>query len=120
MLKNNAKLNQNELNCVVGGTVAEFIEIMDAVAGSRKALDGVPSALCSVLDMLGPAGMIGKSAVIAAAATPLEKALKKDLNIDAYISVGWAGTGFRSTHNRYSINGKSISHQEVLDMIRAA
>ena len=120
MLKNTAKLSKNELTKVVGGTVAEFIEIMDAVAGNHKALDGVPSALCTVLDMIGPAGMAGKSAVIAAAATPLENALKKDLGIDAYVSVGWLGTGFRSTHNRYSKDGKSLSHQEVLDMIRAA
>ena len=119
MLKKFSKLNQNELTKVAGGTVTETIEIMDAIASNHKVLDGVPSALCSVLDIIGPAGMAGKSAVIGTMAKPLENALKADLGIDAYISVGWLGTGFRSTNNRYSKDGKSLSHQEVLDMIRA-
>lgn len=119
MLKKFEKLNKGELTKVAGGTVAETIEIMDAVASNHKALDGLPSALCSILDIIGPAGMAGKSAVIGATAKPLENALKADLGIDAYISVGWLGTGYRSTHNRYSKDGKGLSHQEVLDMIRA-
>ena len=119
MLKNNAKLNFDELNQVAGGTVKEYEEIIDAV-GSGTFMDGINSSLRTVIEMLGPAGLAGKSAVYAATAGAMEKALKADLGIDAYISVGWGGTGFRSTNNRYSKDGKSLSHQEVLDIIRAA
>ena len=119
MIKNNAKLNFDELNQVAGGTVKEYEEILDAV-GSGHWIGDVNSALRTIIEMLGPVGLAGKSAVYAATAGAMEKALKADLGIDAYISVGWGGTGFRSTHNRYSRDGKTLSHQEVLDIIRAA
>ena len=121
MLKNTAKLNITELDNVAGGTVKEFNEIFDAynsLAGSY--MESIGSGARELLDILGTAGSGAKSAVICALATPFEKALKHDFDIDAYISVGWGGTGFRSTHNRYSKNGKSLTHQEVVDMIRAA
>ena len=121
MLKNNAKLNFEELNQVAGGTVKEFNEIFDAynsLGGSY--LESISSGARELLDILGPAGSAAKSAVICALAKPFEKALKHDFGIDAYISVGWGGTGFRSTHNRYSKDGKSLSHQEVIEMIRTA
>lgn len=116
MLKNSAKLNFDELNQVAGGTVKEYEEIIDAIGSGTF----VNSYLRTVIKMLGPVGLVGKSAAYAATAKPMEKALKHDFGIDAYISVGWGGTGFCSTHNTYSKDGKSLSHQEVLDILRAA
>ena len=49
----------------------------------------------------------------------MEKALKDCYGIDAYISIGWLGTGFRESGNRYSKDGKSLSHSEVLNIIAA-
>lgn len=106
MLKDNAKLNINELNHISGGTVKECDELVDAYGG--------PDAL----GFVGPRGYCGN--MYQAYAIALEKALKEDFNVDAYVSVGYGGTGFRSIHNTYSINGKSLSHQEVIDMIKAA
>ena len=114
------KMDDFELNKVSGGTVAEFEEILDA-CNSRVGIAGdVFTTARKVLDILGPIGSAGKSAVLLALSKPMEKALKHDFNIDAYISVGWGGTGFRSTHNRYSKDGKSLSQQEVINMIKAA
>ena len=112
------RLDAYELDRVVGGTVAEFEELLDAFNTKLGFFGDISSAARKALDMLGPGGSLGKSAAYVALAPCFEKALKHDLNIDTYISVGWGGTGFRSTHNRYSIDGKSVSHQEVLQMIR--
>ena len=107
MFKNSNRMNDFELDNVVGGTVAEFEEILDAVNGKIGLFGDMSSAARKALDLLGPAGSLGKSAAYLALAPMFEKALKNDLDIDAYISVGWGGTGIRSTHNSYSINGKS-------------
>ena len=123
MLKKMAmnKMNDVELTNVAGGTVKEFNEVFDAFGSQVGSLfKDVGAAARDVLDMLGPGGSAAKSAVILALSVPMEKVLKNDYNIDAYVSVGWGGTGFRSTHNRYSRDGKSLTHQEVLDIIRAA
>ena len=114
------KIDDFELNKVSGGTVAEFEEILDACNSHIGIAEDVFTTARKALDLLGPIGSAGKSAVLLVLSKPIEKALKHDFNIDAYISVGWGGTGFRSTHNRYSINGKSISQQEVINMIKAA
>ena len=114
------RLDAYELDNVVGGTVAEFEEIIDAGNSKIGFAGDIGTAARKALDLLGPAGSLGKSAAYLALAPLYEKALKNDLGIDAYISVGWGGTGFRSTHNRYSLNGKSLSQQEVIDMIKAA
>lgn len=114
------KMNEFELDNVSGGTVTEFEEILDAGNSKIGIAGDLGSAARKALDMLGPGGSMAKSAAYMVLAPMWEKALKHDLNIDAYISIGWLGTGIRSTHNRYSINGKSISHQEVLNMIKAA
>lgn len=106
MLKDNVKLNLNELSQIAGGTVKECEELLDAYGG--------PDAL----GFWGPCGYFGNYNQTYARA--LEKALKKDFNVDAYISVGFGGTGFHAVNNTYSINGKSLSHKEVLDMIKAA
>ena len=121
MLKNTAKLNITELDNVAGGTVKEFNEVFDAFGDQVGSLfKDVGAAARDVLDLLGPGGSAAKSAVILALSVPMEKVLKKAYNIDAYVSVGWGGTGFRSTHNRYSRDGKSLTHQEVLDILKAA
>ena len=120
MLKNTAKLSKNELTKVAGGTVKEFIEIMEAVGGNYKNLNRTSSALCNVVDMVDSAFGGINSKVIEAAVKPLEYALKNDLGINANIDVGMRGTGICQSSNKYSINGKNISHTEVLNMIKAA
>ena len=113
------KMTDCELDNVAGGTVKELEELFAAVsdnAGIGGDLGAVVQAFSR--DNFGH-GDHNKYITNAAMAPAFEKALKNDLGIDAYISVGWRGTGFRSVPNTYSINGKSISHQEVLQMINA-
>ena len=104
MLKKTAKLSKNELTKVAGGTLKETKELMNALSK-----DGVNTVFISNIQ-------IGISAFL----PTIEKALKEGYNIDADLSVGWGGTGFRETQNKYSINGKNISHQDVIAMIKAA
>ena len=120
---NNRKMNKVEdfeLNNVVGGTVKETGELWDAIDTYTGFAGDVFSALRNNMEILGFAGCVGKSAAMLAMAPLMEKTLKEAFGIDAYISVGWGGTGFRSTNNRYSLNGKSLSQQEVVEMIKAA
>ena len=114
------RMNDFELDNVSGGTVTEFEEILDAGNSKIGFAGDLGGAARKALDLLGPASSMAKSAAYMILAPMWEKALKKDLNIDANISIGWLGTGFRSSHNSYSIDGKGISHQEVINMIKTA
>ena len=66
-----------------------------------------------------PGGDIGTAAWRNVAAPLAEKALKDCYGIDANISIGWFGTGFRESGNSYSKGGHGLSHQQVLDIIAA-
>ena len=104
IITNKEILSMEQLDSVNGGTVAEFTD---------------DSALRTILDHL-PGGKIGTAAWRNAAAPLAEKALKDCYGIDAYISIGWGGSDFRSSGNTYSKNGKGLSHQEVLNIINNA
>lgn len=106
------KMTDCELGKVAGGTVKEFEEIMDACYNKQKT-SGAIGAFAS--ELWSPGSYFTRSSYVSLVPA-FEKVLKQDLNIDTHISVGWNGTGFRSVPNTYSINGKSISHQEVLNM----
>ena len=119
IITNKEILNMEQLDSVNGGTVAEFTDIWSALEKQAGALGTVDSALRTILDHL-PGGKIGTAAWRNVAAPLAEKALKECYGIDAYISIGWGGSDFRSSGNTYSKNGKGLSHQEVLNIINNA
>ena len=71
----------------------------------------IHSALNSKTGLAGPVNILLREAV--------GKGLSQ-LGISHDLSVGVLGTGFMSKDNKYSYNGKSISHADVLKMIDAA
>lgn len=107
------KINDFELNKVAGGTLKEFKELFNAYENKGKVKEMVAELTC-------PGSYIPYEDRNILFARVVEKALKQDFNIDAYISVGFCGTGFRSVPNTYSLNGKTLSHQEVLNIVKAA
>lgn len=107
------KINDFELNQVVGGTLKEFRELFNVYENK----DTVKKM---VAELTGPGSYIPYEDRNILFARVVEKALKQDFNIDSYISVGFCGTGFNSISNTYSLNGKTLSHQEVLNIIKAA
>jgi hypothetical protein len=108
----NKKLNDFELDFVAGGTLTQVNELADAFAkkgGTFGEIVGeVHSALSSKTGVVGPLNILLREAV--------GKGLDQ-LGISHDLSVGALGTGFMSKANKYSYNGKSISHDEVLKMI---
>ena len=112
-------LSEEELYFVNGGTVAELNDIWGALEKKTGTLGDVSNTLRTILDYL-PGGAAGTALWRNAAAPLAEKALKDCFGIDSYISIGWLGTGIRESGNRYSKNGRGISHQEVLNIIDAA
>ena len=109
MLTSNNRMNDFELDNVVGGTRAEVDQIVWAYCNTNLRNDY----------FFAPGGYATKSGKYLAEVPILENFLKSDFNIDANISVGFYGSGMREKANTYSINGKSISHQEVISMINA-
>ena len=101
MLKDNAKLNQSELNQVAGGTVKEYKELIEAGKGFFKFQAHIPGV-----------NRVG--------ATNLEDFMRDKMGIEAHISLGAVGTGLFSKHNKYKdlSTGRSISHNEVLERLR--
>ena len=114
----NEILNDAELENISGGTVAQFEEIYSALEKQAGVAGDISNGLRKILSLI-PGGDIGTAVWRNAAAPIAEKALKDCYGIDAYISIGWLGTGFRESGNRYSKDGKSLSHAEVLNIIAA-
>ena len=115
----NEILNEMELENISGGTIAQLDDIWNALEKQAGTLGDIDNALRKILDAL-PGGSIGTAAWRNVAAPLAEKALKDCYGIDSYISIGWLGTGFRESGNRYSKNGQGLSHQQVLNIINAA
>ena len=115
----NEILNDAQLDQISGGTVAQFEEIYSALEKQAGVAGDISNGLRKILDAI-PGGDIGTAVWRNAAAPLAEKALKDCYGIDAYISIGWLGTGFRESGNRYSKDGKSLTHAQVLDIINAA
>lgn len=112
---NNKKLNDFELDFVAGGTLTEVNQLADAFAKKGGIFGEVVAEIHSVLNdksgVAGPVNILLREAV--------GKGLSQ-LGISHDLSVGVLGTGFMSKDNKYSCNGKSISHADVLKMIEAA
>ena len=115
----NEIISDAQLENVSGGTIAQFTDIWNALEKKAGVMGDIDNGLRKILDML-PGGSIGTAAWRNVAAPLAETALKKCYGIDANISIGWLGTGFRESGNTYSRNGQSISHQDVLNIINAA
>ena len=111
----NKKLNDFELDFVAGGTLTEVNQLADAFAKKGgtfgEVVAEIHSALSSKSGVAGPVNILLREAV--------GKGLSQ-LGISHDLSVGVLGTGFMSKDNKYSYNGKSISHADVLKMIDAA
>ena len=109
------KLNDLELDFVAGGTLTEVNQLADAFAKKGgtfgEIVAEVHSALSSKTGVVGPLNILLREAV--------GKGLNQ-LGISHDLSVGALGTGFMSKDNKYSYNGKSISHDEVLKIIANA
>ena len=106
MLNNNAKLNQNELNQVAGGTVKELEGLVEACFDN------------SFLKKCFGGGVHVPTAAIATAYKMED--LLNDMGISADISVGIGGTGAFSNHNKYydRVQNRKLSQSEVEDRLR--
>lgn len=107
-----------QLDQISGGTIAEHDELWNALEKQAGIAGDINNGLRTILNAI-PGGKIGTAAWRTAAAPLMEKALKDCYGIDSYISIGWLGTGFRESGNRYSKDGKSLTHAQVLDIIAA-
>ena len=115
----NEIISDAQLDNISGGTVAQFTDIWNALEKQAGIMGDIDNGLRTILNHL-PGGNIGTAAWSNIAAPLAEMALKKCYGIDANISIGWLGTGFRESGNSYKKNGQSISHQDVLNIINAA
>ena len=113
--KNFKKMNDCDLEIVVGGTLTEVNQLADEFAkkGGKfgEIVSEIHNALSGMSGVAGPVNIALREAV--------GKGLS-ELGISHDLSVGVLGTGFMSKANKYSYNGKSISHDEVLKMIASA
>jgi hypothetical protein len=102
-------LSDEELDKVAGGTFSEWTEIsklIGRVVERHGTVNGKPAIVYVYLDI-----------------SQLKGYLKKNYNIDAELDGGYTGAGDHFEEgeaNIYKINGKQISHQHVLDIIKAS
>ena len=107
-ITNNEILNEEQLEYVNGGTVAQLNELVTAIAGNSDALKFL-TGMTEISTKIFPVGNIPL-------AYAMEDQLKK-LGISSNISVGWLGTGARESGNTYSMNDQGMSHDEVVQFI---
>ena len=109
------RMDAFELDHVNGGTLTEVNQLADAFSKKGGTFGEIVAEIHSALNdksgLAGPVNILLREAV--------GKGLS-ELGISHDLSVGVLGTGFMSKANKYSYNGKSISHDEVLKMIAAA
>ena len=109
MILTNEVMSFEELDNVAGGTVSELEDLTKAL------LEKYP-----VMKQLGVVSVHtpGGNRLVA---NEVVKILKRDMGIDADISLGVGGTGLWSSKNHYReiSTGKYLSHQEVLNRIVA-
>ena len=113
-------IDMDQLDNISGGTVAEFNDIYNAFEKKVGTVGEVSNGIRTIVDAIPVAGKVSTAAWHNIAAPLVEKGLKDVYGIDANISIGWLGSGFRESGNIYSKNGKGLSHQEVLNIINAA
>lgn len=105
--KNFNKINDNDLDVVVGGTVVELEQIMTTFYKNSNCKDFV-----GVMSTHFPgAGIL--------TAEYIESFMSNEMGIDANISIGLGGTGICSKKNTYRDlkTGKFLSHNEVLKRV---
>ena len=101
-------MSDNELNQVVGGTVAQLEDLAVALAEKDKFLIPGTKKIGSHI----PGANI-------ALAYRIEEILKKQYTITANISVGILGTGWNSSDNQYfDYDGREMSHDEVMSIVK--
>ena len=103
-------MSDEELDNVAGGTFDENEELQDAI-GKVREIDGFISGVPGKINTYVPK-------------SDLDDYLKKYYNIDANTHGQWGiGSGApieeEDVPNTYSLNGKSITHQEVLNIIKS-
>ena len=101
------KINEAELESVVGGTVGEFEQLLEAF-GTNPTMKGYFKAVAHV------PGVNNIEAKV------VESWMSENMHIDADISLGVGGTGLFSKHNTYrdTKTGQYLSQSEVLDRIK--
>ncbi|MBR2214875.1 MAG: hypothetical protein IJ849_03835 [Selenomonadaceae bacterium] len=103
----NAKMEEQELEQVAGGTLTEMVELFRVFEsrghGKNKNTIGV---------YLPGFNEIAKS--------DIKSRLKNDYGIEANIDIGWLGVGIASENNMYKDikTGKALTHQEVMQRIK--
>ena len=99
-------LSDDELENVAGGTVNELEDL------TRAFIDNSTLNIVGALETHIP----GANKILA---NTIEKGLK-DMGIEAHISIGFLGTGLASDPNTYKdmSTGKSLTHQEVVNIIK--
>ena len=112
-------MNAEELEKVSGGTVAEFTEIYAALEKKAGTVGVISEGLRTILDHI-PGGKIGKSVWNNGGVRIAESLLKDCFGINSDMKIGVLGSGWGEKGNIYSKNGKSLTHQQVLDIIKAA
>ena len=109
------RMNDGDLDFVVGGTLTETNQLADEFAKKGGTLGEIVAevhgALNSKSGLAGPLNILLRNSV--------SKGLN-ELGISNDLSVGVAGTGGFSKANKYSVGGRSVSHGEVLQMIASA
>ena len=101
---NITKMNDAELDVVVGGTVNEFDELLTSYA-NNSLLKGMAKLDAHTLGANNAAARIVK------------KEFRK-IGLEADIDLGWFGTGIDSEPNKYWIHGQRVSHSEACDYVR--
>ena len=115
MILNNEKifadeiLNDAELETVNGSTCAELHELYQAMDGNKPLLKFITGVGEAVGSAVPPTNVIF--------AHTMERVLKI-FKIDSNISVGWGGTGIRSSGNTYSRGGRPLTHEQVVHMLK--
>ena len=104
----NEILSDEELDNVAGGTVSETYQLRKAIGEVYFVKDGQPAPFYTYLPENEVAGY-----------------LKKTYNIDATLNFGDYDPASHDyvtegDPNQYSINGKSLTHQQVLGIINIA
>ena len=110
----NEVLTMENLDKVSGGTCDQVHELTKAFLGNNAILGFIADA--AELGSKYKAGCIGN--------IPMAYAMEgylKGLGINANISIGWGGSGFRESGNTYTdkCTGESLSHDEVVQKLKA-
>lgn len=113
----NEKINDMELDRVSGGTIAEVQDIIRKMEQCSGGVGVVSDACRFIVNRLPKHRGVGKAALNIVYKGGAKAALAF-LGIENDLSVGVCGTGAFESKNSYSLNGKKLTHAEVLAMIK--